>query len=89
MKTIFLFPKYPDDPTALVQKADTSDKEIDTATKASPGSTTATEKDESETVMKVHSAATTVRKARKPKGKRQDEGTGGELRKQKHNVRNV
>jgi hypothetical protein len=36
---------------------------------------------DSETVMKVHSAATTVRKARKPKGKRQDEGTGGELKK--------
>jgi hypothetical protein len=48
MKTIFLFPKYPDDPTTVVQKADTSDKEIDTARKASPGSTTATEKEDEE-----------------------------------------
>jgi hypothetical protein len=46
MKTIFLFPKYPDDPTTVVQKADTSDKEIDTERKASPGSTTAMEKDD-------------------------------------------
>jgi hypothetical protein len=48
MKTIFLFPKYPDDLTTVVQKADTSDKEIDTERKASPGSTTAMEKDDEE-----------------------------------------
>jgi hypothetical protein len=34
------------DPTTVVQKPNTSDKEMDTARKASPGSTTATEKDE-------------------------------------------
>ena len=50
-----------------------SDKDISTATKPSPVSTN----------------AATVRKARKPKGKNQDEGSGVEQRKRKRNVRNV
>ena len=50
-----------------------SDKESSTVTKPSPVSTN----------------APTVRKARKAKGKNQDEGSGVEQRKRKRNVRNV
>ena len=70
-----------------------SDKDISTAMKPSPVSTnaTASHKDISTATKPspVSTNAATVRKARKPKGKNQDEGSGVEQRKRKRNVRNV
>jgi hypothetical protein len=70
-----------------------SDKDISNVTKPSPVTTNATASDKDiSTVTKplsVSTNPTTVRKARKPKGKNQDEGSSVEQRKRKRNVRNV
>ena len=80
-------------PSPVTTNAMASDKESSTVTKPSPLPTNATASDKDiSTVTKpspVSTNATTVRKARKAKGKNQDEGSGVEQRKQKRNVRNV